>query len=73
MCGDVRDETLGVARSNREVCLDDTFGESAGELLPRRATVGGFVDAATGSVDEKQRHAILTKWGVHFGDNPKLA
>jgi len=28
--------------------------------------------AAAGTVEEKQRQAILTKWGVHFDEDPRL-
>src|SRR5258707_1328682 len=27
---------------------------------------------AAGTLDEKQRQAIFTKWGVHFNDDPRL-
>ena len=52
--------------------------------VPARALMifrpGGFDEligemrqaAAAGTVDEKQRQAILTKWGVHFDQDPRL-
>ena len=40
------------------------FDELIGEML--QAT------AAAGTLDEKQRQAILAKWGVHFDKNPRL-
>ncbi len=52
--------------------------------VPARALMifrpGGFDEllgemrqaAAAGTVEEKQRQAILTKWGVHFDEDPKL-
>jgi mannose-6-phosphate isomerase-like protein (cupin superfamily) len=39
------------------------FDELIGEM--RQAAAGG-------KVDEKRREAILTKWGVHFGEDPRL-
>lgn len=39
------------------------FDELLGEM--REAT-------ATGTVDEKQRQAIRTKWGIHFEADPRL-
>ena len=39
------------------------FDELTGEL--RQA-------AAAGTLDEQQRQAILTKWGVHFDKHPRL-
>ena len=52
--------------------------------VPARALMifrpGGFDEllgemrqaAAAGTLDEKQRHATLTKWGVHFDDESRL-
>jgi len=39
------------------------FDELVGEI--RQAS-------AAGKLDEKQRDAILTRWGVHFGNDPRL-
>ena len=39
------------------------FDELVGEM--RQA-------GAAGTLDRKQREAILTKWGVHFGEDPRL-
>jgi mannose-6-phosphate isomerase-like protein (cupin superfamily) len=52
--------------------------------VPARALMifrpGGFDElqgeirqaAAAGTLDDKQRHEILTKWGVHFDDESRL-
>jgi mannose-6-phosphate isomerase-like protein (cupin superfamily) len=52
--------------------------------VPARALMifrpGGFDElvgevrqaSSAGTLDEKQRDAILTKWGVHFGKDPRL-
>ena len=56
---------------------------NAGEVPARALMIfrpGGFDEligemrqaASAGTVDEKQRDAILTKWGVHFGEDPRL-
>ena len=56
---------------------------NAGDVPARALMIfrpGGFDEligemrqaAADGTVDEKQRQAILTKWGVHFDQDPRL-
>jgi mannose-6-phosphate isomerase-like protein (cupin superfamily) len=56
---------------------------NAGDVPARALMIfrpGGFDEllgemrqaAAAGTVEEKQRQAILTKWGVHFDEDPRL-
>jgi mannose-6-phosphate isomerase-like protein (cupin superfamily) len=56
---------------------------NAGDIPARALMIfrpGGFDElndemrqaAATGTLDEKQRQAIFTKWGVHFNDDSRL-
>jgi mannose-6-phosphate isomerase-like protein (cupin superfamily) len=56
---------------------------NVGEVLARALMIfrpGGFDELgdemlqarAAGTLDEKQRQAIFTKWGVHFNDDPRL-
>ena len=56
---------------------------NAGNVLARALMIfrpGGFDEllgeareaAAAGTLDEKQRNAILTKWGLHFGEDSRL-
>ncbi len=56
---------------------------NAGDVPARALMIfrpGGFDEllgemrqaAAAGTVEEEQRNAILTKWGVHFDEDPRL-
>src|SRR5260221_7716341 len=56
---------------------------NAGDVPARALMIfrpGGFDElqgeirqaAAAGTLDDKQRHKILTKWGVHFDDESRL-
>src|SRR5450755_2341627 len=50
LVGDGGEQAFGIAGRNGNVGLDDSFRESAAELVPGRAAIRGLEDAATSAI-----------------------